>query len=184
LIWVYSGNPRYSMAKGLFDSEVVLKACIDALADQEMDVVLTTGHHPLPRELKMPNNFRFEAYIPGLLMAERSDVLIHHGGYGSCQTGLYAGKASVIMPTYSERESNAKRIEALGAGIIVPVKNASGKKTVSANELRTAVRRVLENPAFSNNARKIGERLRTYGGAKRAANIIEQFSNNALTSHV
>jgi MGT family glycosyltransferase len=176
LIWVYSGNPRYSMAKGMFDSIVVLKACIDALSNEEVNVVLTTGHHPLPSELKLPDNFRYEAFVPGLLMAERSSLLIHHGGYGSCQMGLYAGKASVIMPTYSERESNAKRIEALGAGIIVPVQNVSGKKCVSANELKDAVKCVLQDPSFSNNARKVGERLRTYGGATRAANLIEHLT--------
>jgi len=48
-------------------------------------------------------------------MAERSDLLIHHGGYGSCQTGLVTGTPAVIIPTYAERESNARRIAALGA---------------------------------------------------------------------
>jgi hypothetical protein len=51
LIWVYSGNPRYSFNKGMFDSLVVLSACISALANEDMQVILTTGHHALPEEL-------------------------------------------------------------------------------------------------------------------------------------
>src|SRR5215510_1678795 len=124
LIWVYSGNPRYASGGDAFDSLVVLQACIAALASEEVHVVLTTGHHALPQELlPLPANFHHEPYLPGLAMAERSDLLIHHGGYGSCQTGLYAGKPAVIIPTYSERESNARRVVATGAGALVRVEH-------------------------------------------------------------
>ena len=177
VVWVYSGNPRYAGANDIFDSMVVLQACIAALATEDLQVVLTTGHHPLPQEvLPLPANFRHETYVPGLAMAERSDLLIHHGGYGSCQTGLYAGKPAVIMPTFSERESNARRIAALGAGAIVSVNTISGEKRVDVEELRATVRRVLTDPSFLAHARQIGEKLRTYGGASQAANLIEKFT--------
>lgn len=180
LIWVYSGNPRYASSRHTLDSIVVLHACIAGLANENVQVVVTTGHHQLPKEvLPLPANFRHEAYLPGLAMAERSDLLIHHGGYGSCQTGLYTGKPSVILPTYAERESNARRMAALGAAAIVPVETVSGEKRVRVDELRATVKRVLANPAFANNARRIGERLRAYGGAKQAAGLIEQFSLRA-----
>lgn len=177
LIWVYSGNPRYAGNNDIFDSMIVLQACIAALANEDVQVVLTTGHHPLPQELlPLPANFHHASYVPGLAMAERSDVLIHHGGYGSCQTGLYAGKPSVIIPTFSERESNARRIAALGAGAIVPVDMTPGKKRVDVDELRATVWRVLTDPSFRINAEEIGQRLRTYGGALQAADLIEQFT--------
>jgi UDP:flavonoid glycosyltransferase YjiC (YdhE family) len=177
VVWVYSGNPRYAGTNDIFDSMIVLQACIAALANEDMQVVLTTGHHPLPKELlPLPANFRHESYVPGLAMAERSDVLIHHGGYGSCQTGLYAGKPAVIIPTFSERESNARRIAALGAGAIVDVEGAPGKKHVNTDKLRATVRRVLSDPSFRQNAREVGERLRLYGGAAQAADLIEQFT--------
>jgi UDP:flavonoid glycosyltransferase YjiC (YdhE family) len=177
LIWVYSGNPRYARAGESLDSIVVLHACIAALAGEDVHVVLTTGHHPLPKEvLPLPANFRHEPYVPGLAMAEQSDLLIHHGGYGSCQTGLYAGKPAIILPTFSERESNARRIAAVGAGVVVRVERAAGKKHVRAEELRATVKRVLSDPSFAENARRAGERLREYGGAVQAAQLIERFS--------
>jgi UDP:flavonoid glycosyltransferase YjiC (YdhE family) len=184
LIWVYSGNPRYAAARAAtraaLDSIVVVQACIAALASEDVQVVLTTGHHPLPRELlPLPANFRHEPYVPGLTMAERSDVLIHHGGYGSCQTGLLMGTPAVIIPTYAERESNARRIAALGAGIVVPVGYVAGEKRVDAELLRAGVRQVLTDPSFATNARRMGERLRAYGGAAQAACLIEQFSQRA-----
>jgi UDP:flavonoid glycosyltransferase YjiC (YdhE family) len=181
VIWVYAGNPRYGSTGDLFDSLVVLQACVAALANEDLQVVLTMGHHPLPKELlPLPANFRYEAYVPGLAMAERCDLLIHHGGYGSCQTGLYAGKPSVILPTFSERESNARRIVALGAGAMVTVASDGRKKYVNAEELRKTVLHVLAEPAFSENASRIGEKMRTYGGAALAARLIEEFSERKV----
>jgi MGT family glycosyltransferase len=160
---------------------VVLSACISALANEDMQVILTTGHHSLPEQLlPLPGNFRYEPYVPGLAMAERCDLLIHHGGYGSCQTGLYAGKPSVIIPTYSERESNARRIAALGAGVVIPVENSLAEKRVNVDELRKTVRHVLAVPTFVDNARKISARMRSYGGASQAASLIEHYSNTII----
>ena len=180
LIWVYSGNPRYASGGEVLDSAVVLETCIAALGGEDMQVVLTTGHHALPREmLPLPANFRHEPYLPGLAMAEQSDLLVHHGGYGSCQTGLFMGKPAVIIPTFSERESNARRVASLGAGLIVPVEVVSGKKRASSKATREAVRQILASPHFAENAKRVGEKLRQYGGAPAAARLIEEFSQSA-----
>ncbi|MGB2959886.1 MAG: nucleotide disphospho-sugar-binding domain-containing protein [Bacteroidota bacterium] len=178
VIWLYPGNLKYSRASSTsFDSAVVLQACIEALGNEAVQVVLTTGHHSLPREyLPLPSNFRHEPYIPGLAMAERSDLLIHHGGYGSCQTGLYTGRPALIIPTYSERESNARRIAALGAGdYVLPKSDITGKKKrVSEDEVRTKVFNILSNASFAENAKRMSERMKTYGGASEAARLIER----------
>jgi UDP:flavonoid glycosyltransferase YjiC (YdhE family) len=183
VIWAYSGNPRYvSFLLSPVDSAVVLEACIDALGDhdrsaQSAQVILTTGHHALPKGLlPLPDNFTYTPFVPGLAMAERSDLLIHHGGYGSCQTGLYTGTPAVIIPTYAERESNARRVAAVGAGeYVLPTGKGWRKKHVDADELRTKVKQVLADPSYTANARRIGEQLRAYGGAPEAARLIADF---------
>ena len=106
-------------------------------------------------------------------MAERSDLLIHHGGYGSCQTGLYMGKPAVIVPTFSERESNARRVATTGAGAFVQVKDGPRVKQVSVRELRASIQQVLRDPSFAMNAQRISRVLRSYGGASQAAQLIE-----------
>ncbi len=178
VIWIYSGNPRYTPTGTPMDSALVIRASITALANEEVQVVLTTGHHDLPKEfLPLPANFRHVPYVPGLMMAKRSNLMIHHGGYGSCQTGLYIGTPAVILPTYSERESNARRIRAVGAGeFIVPEVDASGKKRyISPDELRAKVRQVLSTPSYTENARRISEKLQTIGGIAWTARLIESF---------
>lgn len=183
LVWVYSGNPRYASSGDALDSMVVLHACVAALRDEAVNVVLTTGHHRLPEEIgSLPGNFHFEPYLPGLVMAERSDLLVHHGGYGSCQTGLVAGRPAAIVPTYAERESNARRIAALGAGLVVPVERVAGKKQVRAGDLRAAVRRALADPGYAERARRAGDELRRYGGAGYAADCIERLRQVRIMS--
>lgn len=178
VIWIYPGNLRYIKDHDSpFDGMVILKACIEALRDMAVQVILSTGHQALPKDtLPLPSNFRHYAFVPGRAMAERSDLIIHHGGYGSCQTGLDAGTPALVIPTYSERESNARRIAAAGAGdFMIPAANASGrKKTLPAEELRAKIVQMLSNPSYKENAKKISEIMKRYGGASEAASLIER----------
>ena len=179
VVWAYTGNPRYLPFITPLDSESMLEACIHALADEDIQVVLTSGHHKLPKKyLPLPLNFFYEPFVPGLSMAQRSDLLIHHGGYGSCQTGLYTGTPAVIIPTFSERESNARRVAAVGAGeLILPQKGRGWRRVVSADELRTKIRRVLTEPHYKKNAQRISQDMHNFDGAVLATQLIEDYGS-------
>lgn len=179
VIWLYAGNLQYLPgSESPFDSLVVVEASIEALRDMAVQVVLTTGHQSLPHSLSpLPPNFQHVDFVPGLRMSERSDLLIHHGGYGSCQTGLYTGTPAVIIPTYSERESNARRIAALGAGeFILPAADETGRgKKIDPAEMRAKISLVLSDTSYRENAQRIGERMRSFGGPEAAARLIDDF---------
>jgi UDP:flavonoid glycosyltransferase YjiC (YdhE family) len=178
-VWIYTGRLRYAGRRPTpWDSEVVLQASIEALANENVQVVLTTGHQDLPKPyLPLPPNFHFDPFVPGLAMARRSDLMIHHGGYGSCQTGLYVGIPQVIIPTLSERESNARRVLQQGAGeIILPTSDSFGtNKKVDPSDLAAKVRKVLSTPSYKENALRVSARLKQYGGAPKAAQLIEEY---------
>jgi MGT family glycosyltransferase len=178
VIWVYSGNPRYANTPTPIDSIVVIRAAIEAFRDAPLQVVLTTGHQALPEEFgTLPSNFHHAAYLPGLAMAEHCALMVHHGGHSSVMTGLSAGTPAVIIPTITERESNARRLAALGAGeIVLPVKGAGGEKHIDVAEFTAKVKRVLEDPSYRNSAQRVAESMRRFGGPKEAADRIEEFS--------
>ena len=182
IIWVYSGNPRYSKKATALDSEVILIACIEALAELDVQVVLTTGHHSIPEKyLPLPGNFYFSSYLPGLSLSERCDLMIHHGGYGSCQMGLFTGTPAVIVPTFSERESNARRIASLGAGVFVlPEITATGGKQIAIDKFKERVMHVLNTPKFRSCAKKYSEVIRSYGGVDMALKLIEKVAASHL----
>lgn len=112
VVWVYTGNPKYAGAAGstACDSIVVIRTAIAALADAPVHVVLTTGYHDVPAEIGvLPANFPHAAFLPGRAMVEPSDLIVHHGGHSSVMQSLAAGTPAVIIPTITERESNARR---------------------------------------------------------------------------
>jgi UDP:flavonoid glycosyltransferase YjiC (YdhE family) len=160
------------------DSVVVIHAAITALAHSDVQVVLTTGHQPLPeRVAALPANFHYVSYVPGLAMARRSQMMVHHGGHGSLQTGLMAGTPAVIIPTYSERESNARRLAALGAGeFVLPTLDAAGEKHVDTAEFSAKMNRVLSDPRYREAAQRLAASMAQYGGAHEAADRIERLS--------
>jgi UDP:flavonoid glycosyltransferase YjiC (YdhE family) len=177
-VWVYSGNPRYAPVPTPIDSIVVIRAAIAALKDAPVHVVLTTGFQDLPLELgTLPLNFSHTPYLPGNAMAAHCELMVHHGGHGSVMTGLRAGTPAVIVPTITERESNARRLVALGAGeIVMPVDGLNGEKTIDAGDFQAAVFRVLKDPAYRRSAQRVSESMQGYGGAKAAADKVETFA--------
>ena len=180
LVWVYSGNPRYAGTAGstACDSIVVIRAAIAALADAPLHVVLTTGYQDVPAEIgALPANFHHAAYLPGRAMAERSQLMVHHGGHSSVMQSLAAGVPSVIIPTMTERESNARRLVALGAGeIVLPIETADGEKQIDVASFSGAVHRVLNEPTCRASARRVADSMKRFGGAEEAAHRIEQFA--------
>jgi UDP:flavonoid glycosyltransferase YjiC (YdhE family) len=146
--------------------------------DAPVHVVLTTGFQDLPLELgTLPLNFSHTPYLPGNAMAAHCELMVHHGGHGSVMTGLRAGTPAVIVPTITERESNARRLVALGAGeIVMPVDGLNGEKTIDAGDFQAAVFRVLKDPAYRRSAQRVSESMQGYGGAKAAADKVETFA--------
>lgn len=173
LIWLYLGNPRYFAIRTPYDSELTIRACMRILANEPVHMVLTTGHHPLPEKLlPLPENFHWFPFVPGLQMARRSQLLIHHGGYDSCQKRLATGTPADILPTYSERESNARRVVQAGAGQMVLPVDREGKREISPEIFRSVVRETLSKSSYRANAQRIAQTMLGYGGKSLAANLI------------
>ena len=107
-------------------------------------------------------------------MAERCQLMVHHGGHSSVMQSLAAGTPSVMIPTITERESNARRLVALGAGeIVMPVETADGEKQIDIDDFGKRVKRVLDEPGYRAAARRVAASMAQFGGAQEAATRIE-----------
>jgi UDP:flavonoid glycosyltransferase YjiC (YdhE family) len=177
VIWVYPGNPRYSGSNPTgMDSIVVIRAAIAAFGNAPVQVILTTGHQSLPSEFRtLPSNFVHAAYLPGMAMAERSDLMVHHGGHSSVMLGMQSGTPAVIIPTNTERESNARRVVSLGAGeIVLPEVGDNCEKKISVNEFSSKVQRVLNDAEYVAAAGRVASSMRLFGGVREAVDQIER----------
>ncbi len=162
--------------------------CIRALADTDYQVVLSVGNAVDVRKLEelaeclRAGNLRAgslradslseEIYADIMVYREvdqigvlkKADVFLSHCGMNSVNESLYFGVPLVLLPQTSEQRGVARRAEELGAGILL-------ERAEPAAVLK-AVRRVMEEKAFRENAGKISEGFRTCGGAERAADKI------------
>ena len=143
------------------------KDCLKALGNrQDIIVVMSIGKRMDVSELgDIPENFRIYSYVPQLEVLKQIDVFITHGGMNSSSEGLYHGLPLIVVPQFADQFLIAKRVTELGAGL--PLVDNVNEKTIA-----ETLDKVLNNPSYSQNAKKIGESLKSCGGYKKAADYI------------
>ncbi len=145
------------------------RACIDAFADSDHFVIMTTGNRFPPESFgTLPDNIAVHAWVPQTSVLERAALFINHGGMNSVHDGLYYGVPLLLVPQQAEQTFTAQRVVQLGAGLML------GKAQVNAQVLRNSAARLLSEPQFKREAVRIGETFRTTGGMTGAADEIER----------
>lgn len=65
------------------------------------------------------DNLQIVEFVPMEIVYRISDIIIHHGGHGSCLGQIDYKVPSLIIPTHSEREYNARIFEKLGFSEVI-----------------------------------------------------------------
>ncbi|WP_055108068.1 glycosyltransferase [Paenibacillus ihumii] len=146
----------------------IFREVVNALGHTSTEILIATGFNPLEGvQGDIPPNVTFAAYVSGVMAAERSDLLIHHGGHGSCMTTLLTGTPSLMIPTWAEREFNARQLQDIGGGCMIRPSEVTGQR------LADIVESMLSGGALEQ-AQKLRDDIaaRHYGGAERAAALI------------
>jgi MGT family glycosyltransferase len=146
------------------------KAAVFAFRDGPFQVVITTGKQRDPAELKLgapAPNIRVERYVPQSDLLPRAAVMVTLGGSGGVLAALMAGVPLVVVPTEWDRQENAQRVVECGAGLRIAANRCTPER------LRAAVDRVLAEPSFRRNARRLGDALKGSMGPARAAQLLE-----------
>ena len=82
-------------------------------------------------------------------------------------TALRAGVPLVVVPTRWDKPDNARRVVEAGAGLCLAPGRCTPKR------LRRAVERLLSEPRFLDNARRLSRRLEQSPGPVGAAELLE-----------
>jgi MGT family glycosyltransferase len=152
---------------------IVLRAAAQGLANLPMQVIMTTGRDRDPAQLGLDNiapNVRVERWVSHADLLPRTDVLITTGGGGTVMAALSAGVPMVVVPTQWEKPDNAQRVAEAGAGIRLSPRRCTPRR------LREAVEQVLKDPSFRQNVLRLAAIFERYGGAPRAAQLLEVLS--------
>jgi MGT family glycosyltransferase len=155
---------------GVESGSHIFREAVKALGDTSTELLIATGFNPLEGDkIQVPPNVHFTSYVSGVLAAEYSDVMIHHGGHGSCMTTILTGTPSLTIPTWAEREFNARRLQEVGGGRVMPPEEVTG------SALAETVRAMMTNGDMDKaSALKESVFATHLGGAERAAELIRQ----------
>lgn len=147
----------------------LLQPTIDALADEDVTVVATTGGrpisdlaHPLP-----PNTYVAE-YLPHDVLLPKVDAMVTNGGFGAVQRALSMGVPLVVAGNTEDKPEVAARVAWTGAGVNL----RTGTPTSGA--VRAGVRAVLNDGTYQYNARRLETAFARRDGVAEIAALIDE----------
>jgi MGT family glycosyltransferase len=149
----------------------VLRAAAQGLAGLNMRVVMTTGRHRDPADLRLGSaagNVRVEKFVPHSDLLPRTDVVVTTGGAGTVLTALAAGVPLVVVPSGLDLPENAQRIVEAGVGVRLAPRDCTPEK------LRRAVESVLRDAAYARKAKWIQSRLAEKKGPQGAVRLLTE----------
>ncbi|WP_194829931.1 glycosyltransferase [Nocardia sp. XZ_19_231] len=124
------------------DFDELVKPTIEALATEDVLVVVTTGGRPIEQLGELPDNVRAAQFLPYDRLFPRLDLLVTNGGYGGVQYALAHGVPIVIAGDTEDKPEVAARVSWSGSGINL----RTGRP--SATAVRRAVRKALASPRY------------------------------------
>ncbi|MCO4850514.1 macrolide family glycosyltransferase [Bacillus vallismortis] len=144
--------------------------CLEVCKDFDGKVVLSIGKHMKSSELNdIPENFIVRPYVPQLEILKRASLFVTHGGMNSTSEGLYFETPLVVIPMGGDQFVVANQVEKVGAGKVLK------KEQLSENILKETIQEVMNNHAYSEKAKEIGQSLQAAGRSKKAADCILEF---------
>lgn len=161
-----------------FQDPFVLRAAIDGLAGQPMQVIVTTGRdREAPSVPALARNVHLVEWVNHDTLAPRCSVLVTTGGNGTVMAAMQAGVPLVVVPTTWDKPDNARRVVDAGVGVRLPPKRCTPAG------LRAAVGEVLSKPRYRENAIRLAERLNAAPGPQGAVDLLETLVPASVTAH-
>ena len=151
----------------------LLRTAIEALADEPVELILTTGEHRDPAVLGRGASAPNVHVAPWLSHGEllpRCSALVTVGGKATILAAAEAGVPMVLVPTTWDKPDNARRVTETGAGIRLSPRRLTAKR------LREAVRAVLDQPSYGQAGSRLAAKLAAAPGPPRAAELLEQLA--------
>ena len=142
--------------------------CIHALGQTDWQVIISMGTNPEHFE-HIPSNIQIYDSVDQMAVLSIADAFITHCGMNSASEGLYFQVPLVLFPQTPEQGAVAKRTEELGAGIML--------RSIKEEDILSALKQVLEDPAYRNSAARISESFRSAGGVKEARAFLESLAS-------
>jgi UDP:flavonoid glycosyltransferase YjiC (YdhE family) len=149
------------------DPRDLILPALEALAGLPVLVVVGLGHRTAPLPGPLPENARVASMLPYSRLLPRTSVVITNGGYGGVLQALRHDIPLVVAGGDLDKPEIAARLAWHGAA--VDLRTGSPRPAAIAG----AYRRVSADPRFRVAAARLGAELRSLGGTRAAADLLE-----------
>ena len=117
------GRPVLYVSLGtvpLFNQLTTFNVLLEAVAAEDLDVVVTIGPNNDPASLDaLPPNVHVHQWLPLRPLLARCDAVVCHGGSGTTLAALHAGLALVLVPQGADQFENALACERAGTARVL-----------------------------------------------------------------
>jgi MGT family glycosyltransferase len=151
----------------------VLARIIEALGALDVRGLVTLGPCMANEVFELPGNVIAAESAPHALVFPHAAAVVTHAGHGTVMRALAHDLPLLCLPMGRDQDDNAARVVAKGVGL---------RLSPSANPARIAgaVRRLLEEPAFGQQARRLAAIIREDAAAHRVVAELEHVGLEGL----
>jgi len=159
------------------DNQSFYSKILYAFRDTNIDVLISIGQtFDISKLGKVPGNFTIRRFVPQLEVLKTADLFITHGGMNSMNEAAWFGVPVLVVPQQFEQEFNGKRFAKMKIGKLLC--DADDSATIKKDAFS-----ILEDSGYKINMAAYGERMRLFGGYRRAVNDIELIITDASELH-
>ncbi|WP_031470943.1 nucleotide disphospho-sugar-binding domain-containing protein [Sciscionella sediminilitoris] len=130
-----------------------LSVVLEALAGLDVDVILAAGSADLAELGELPDNVHSAGFLPLSAILPRCSLIVHHGGSGTTAAPLAYGVPQFVLPSFADNPMSADRVTERGVGL------QHDPVTVTVEQARTAIERLLGEPEFAERAREVATEM-------------------------
>lgn len=157
----------------LNDRPDFFRMCLEGFADTRWQVAMAIGEHLMASKLvPIPGNIDIRPSFPQLEVLRHAAAFLSHTGMNSTMEALYFAVPLVAFPLQPEQEANARRIQDLGLG------RRLLQEGLTPELIRQTVIEVSGDQVIRDNLEAMSKRVRGSGGARAAADAIEDYLRN------
>jgi MGT family glycosyltransferase len=157
------------------DQERTLQRIVDALGGLPVRGVVTTGPPIDPQTVRAPGNVQVVRSAPHAAILAHAAAVVTHAGHGTVMKALAADVPMLCLPMGRDQNDNAARVVAHGAGLRL-------RPNASSPAIARAVRRLIDEPRFSQGAARLGDAIRADAQQSIAVDELEELSRPALVA--
>jgi UDP:flavonoid glycosyltransferase YjiC (YdhE family) len=137
--------------------------------------VLLVGQDPRNRPASLPGGVVASAYAPYSELFPRAAAVVHQGGIGTTAQAMRSGRPMLVMPYAHDQPDNAGRVSRLG------IARTIARERYNPARAAAELRRLLNDPSYSQRAAVVGEQVRQDDGVRAACDALEGLLQTSAT---